>query len=311
MFPSILAAMSNKLLKQISCIVARGRQEADRLLASLDAKHEARLHTQEWVLPVMDSVILAWIRANTGRMRRAALIDMQQNLLIHGENVQVMKALLAGDDAMQSLRGKVDLICIHTPSDCHEGGSPIFPWMLWERNEEDVEPRLARGVLQLMLMRELLSKSGKIYIGGRWCMGVFVTAIMNEIFAGDHLSAFEWPGQGLLLARTPSFLPNNDSKGRHFAGQESCCRLEEIILRFTAPESIVVDFFGASGNTAAVAERLGRRWIVSDVNGAACMRIRERLLDQNAEPFLYQSIGKGEPDAACFLPIALTTDGIT
>lgn len=289
--------MSNNLLKQISGIVARGRQEADRILANLDLEQGARLHTQEWVLPAMDSVILAWIKAN--RVRRNALTDMHQNLLICGENMRVMEALLAGDEAMQSLRGKVELICIHIPSDRRESAyRPIFPWMPREERGQDFESCLATGVLQLMLMRELLSKNGKMYICGKWSMGLCVAALIHEIFAGENLSALEWPGQGLLLRRTPSSLLNDKPHCTVITKQESCCRLQEIILRFTQPESIVADFFGALGDTAAIAERLGRRWIVSDVSSAACMRIRDGLLGQNAEPFLYQSLRKFDPDAA-------------
>jgi hypothetical protein len=40
-----------------------------------------------------------------------------------------------------------------------------------------------------------------------------------------------------------------------------------------------------------VAERLGRRWIVSDLGKPACMITRKRLIDQDAKPFLYQHIG--------------------
>jgi adenine-specific DNA-methyltransferase len=47
----------------------------------------------------------------------------------------------------------------------------------------------------------------------------------------------------------------------------------------------VADFFGGSGTTAAVAEKLGRRWITSDLGKPACMVMRKRLIDQNASPF--------------------------
>lgn len=54
---------------------------------------------------------------------------------------------------------------------------------------------------------------------------------------------------------------------------------------------MVGDFFVGSGTTAAVAERLGRSWVVSDFGKPACMITRKRLIDQNAKPFLYQHIG--------------------
>jgi adenine-specific DNA-methyltransferase len=59
-----------------------------------------------------------------------------------------------------------------------------------------------------------------------------------------------------------------------------------------------MDFFGGSGTTAAVAERLGRRWITSDLGKPACMIMRKRLIDQSAKPFLYQAIGDYQVETA-------------
>ncbi|MDP2795341.1 MAG: hypothetical protein Q8O25_14890 [Sulfurisoma sp.] len=53
-----------------------------------------------------------------------------------------------------------------------------------------------------------------------------------------------------------------------------------------------------AGTTAAVAEKLGRRWITSDLGKPACMVMRKRLIDQNARPFLYQAIGDYQVEAA-------------
>ena len=67
--------------------------------------------------------------------------------------------------------------------------------------------------------------------------------------------------------------------------------LERIIRWASAPGDLVADFFGGSGTTAAVAERLGRRWISSDVGHAAIAIQRRRLLDlrkdggEAAKPF--------------------------
>lgn len=67
--------------------------------------------------------------------------------------------------------------------------------------------------------------------------------------------------------------------------------LERIIAASSNENSIVADFFGGSGTTAAVAEKLGRRWITSDLGKPACMIMRKRLVDNEARPFLYQAIG--------------------
>ncbi|MBI5770290.1 MAG: site-specific DNA-methyltransferase [Verrucomicrobia bacterium] len=74
--------------------------------------------------------------------------------------------------------------------------------------------------------------------------------------------------------------------------------LERVIKASSNEGSIVADFFGGSGTTAAVAERLGRRWVTSDLGKPACMIMRKRLIDQNAQPFFYQAIGDYQVEAA-------------
>jgi adenine-specific DNA-methyltransferase len=74
--------------------------------------------------------------------------------------------------------------------------------------------------------------------------------------------------------------------------------LERIIKSSSNENSLVADFFGGSGTTAAVAEKLNRRWITSDLGKPSCMIMRKRLIDQNARPFLYQAIGDYQVEAA-------------
>lgn len=75
--------------------------------------------------------------------------------------------------------------------------------------------------------------------------------------------------------------------------------LLERIVRASCPENgIVADFNGGSGTTAAVAEKLGRRWVTTDLGKPACMIMRKRLIDQDAKPFLYQAIGDYQVEAA-------------
>lgn len=76
-------------------------------------------------------------------------------------------------------------------------------------------------------------------------------------------------------------------------------KLLERIIRASCPEGgILADFNGGSGTTAAVAEKLGRRWITTDLGKPACMIMRKRLIDQDAKPFLYQAIGDYQVEAA-------------
>ena len=83
-----------------------------------------------------------------------------------------------------------------------------------------------------------------------------------------------------------------------YATQKPEALLERIIKASSNEGSIVADFFGGSGTTAAVAERLGRRWITSDLGKPACMIMRKRFIDQDAGPFLFQAIGDYQVEAA-------------
>lgn len=71
------------------------------------------------------------------------------------------------------------------------------------------------------------------------------------------------------------------------------------IIEASCPENgLVADFNCGSGTTAAVAEKLGRRWITTDIGKPACLITRKRLIDQGAKPFLYQAIGDYQVEAA-------------
>ena len=85
-----------------------------------------------------------------------------------------------------------------------------------------------------------------------------------------------------------------------YATQKPEALLERIIKASSNENSIVADFFGGSGTTAAVAERLGRKWITSDLGKPACMVMRKRLVDMvmrkphtdmEAKAFFYQAVG--------------------
>ena len=84
---------------------------------------------------------------------------------------------------------------------------------------------------------------------------------------------------------------NSSLEGLGYATQKPEALLERIIKASSNENSIVADFFGGSGTTAAVAEKLGRRWITSDLGNPACMIMRKRLVDNEAKPFLFQSVG--------------------
>jgi site-specific DNA-methyltransferase (adenine-specific)/adenine-specific DNA-methyltransferase len=83
----------------------------------------------------------------------------------------------------------------------------------------------------------------------------------------------------------------NGKERLNYDTQKPEALLERIIKASSNEDSIVADFYAGSGTTGAVAEKLGRRWIMSDLGKPANMIMRKRLIDQEAKPFLYQAIG--------------------
>jgi DNA modification methylase len=59
--------------------------------------------------------------------------------------------------------------------------------------------------------------------------------------------------------------------------------LERVILSSSNPGDIVCDFFCGSGTTAAVAEKLGRKWITSDLGKFSIHTTRKRLIGVQRE----------------------------
>lgn len=62
-----------------------------------------------------------------------------------------------------------------------------------------------------------------------------------------------------------------------YATQKPSELLERIIKASSNDGSIIADFFAGSGTTGAVAERLGRRWIMSDINPESLTTVIKRL----------------------------------
>jgi hypothetical protein len=68
-----------------------------------------------------------------------------------------------------------------------------------------------------------------------------------------------------------------------YATQKPDELLERIILASSKEGDLVADFFGGSGTTAAVAESLGRKWIVSDLGKFAIHTTRKRMIGVQRE----------------------------
>lgn len=375
--------MSKSLLEQLPGIVAAGKRQAAQILEQLEGRNRVSLQTRELVIPSKDRVGFNF-GSNNGDIARAP------NRLIYGDNLLAMAALLAGDEDTPSLRGKIDLIYIDPPFDSKADyrtkiklpGTTIDqkPTVLEQFAYSDTwsdgtASYLAMITPRLVLMRELLSDAGSIYVHVDYRVGPYLKIVLDEIFGrerfvneivwcfsigGKGVSRFArkhntiyfygksenriFNGKDPLVAKPRK--PNShmrvkvDADGREF--QEKTDRksgkvyryyvdegkipedywtdieqlnrgdservgydtqkperlLERIIAASSNPGSIVLDVFSGSGTTAAVAERLGRTWVATDIGKPSTMVVRKRLIDQDAKPFLYQAIGDYQVEQA-------------
>ena len=126
------------------------------------------------------------------------------NRLVYGDNLLAMQALLAGDEAsgLPSLRGKVDLIYIDPPfdskadyrtkinlpgADIEQKPTVIEQFAYADTWKDGTVSYLKMLYPRLMLMRELLSEKGSIYVHIDWHVGHYVKIILDDIFGKDKL----------------------------------------------------------------------------------------------------------------------------
>lgn len=358
------------LIGELPDIVRDGNREAAAILDRLSSANRITLQTNEVVLPAKAST-------NIRFGAQASSLD-EMNRLIYGDNLLAMQALLAGDPAtgLPSLRGKVDLIYIDPPFDSKAdyrtkltlpGGNinqkptTIEQFAYADTWKDGTASYLRMLYPRLVLMRELLSDNGSIYVHIDWHVGHYVKVLMDEIFGkANFVNEIVWHYHTgmrvkthwnrkhdviLMYSKTKDniifnqqtetriypFKPSMASDGgavieeilnrdgvrtgifkstlmsrdvwdisqvfnmsKEYAGyatQKPEALLERIIKASSNVGDLVCDFFGGSGTMAAVAERLGRRWITSDIGKPATLVMRKRLIDQEVKPFLYQAIG--------------------
>lgn len=379
--------MPKSLLEQLPEIVANGRREAEKILESLEGKHRIGLQTREWVLPSKDSTTTDWIVQNDRQTSiQGASSPAWNNRLIYGDNLLAMAALLAGDQTSASLRGAVDLVYIDPPFDSKadyrtrislpgvevEQRPTIIEQFAYSDTWADGTASYLEMITpRLILMRELLSDTGSIFVHLDWHVGHYVKIVMDDIFGsrnftneivwwyynkmqgnvncfarnhdvllyyrkstdftfssqkeirdkpiqqikrvwskekGAIVNAKDADGRVLYQESTHRTIddvwrlsmlqPADKTQNLRFDTQKPESILERVISATTNPGDLVADFNGGSGTTAAVAERLGRRWVTTDLGKHACMIIRKRMIDQDAKPFLYQAVGDYHVEAA-------------
>lgn len=109
---------------------------------------------------------------------------------------------------------------------------------------------------------------GRKYFDGRGIKRYLDDAIAKGKPVGDV-----W-GDIMSFQQIPTSLERLD-----YATQKPEALLERVIKASTDDGDLVADFFCGSGTTGAVAERLGRRWIMSDLGRFAVHTSRKRLID--------------------------------
>jgi DNA modification methylase len=90
-------------------------------------------------------------------------------------------------------------------------------------------------------------------------------------------------------------IPAHSSEKIGYATQKPEALLDRIIKASSNEGDLVLDCFCGSGTTAAVAEKLNRRWIACDLGRFAIHTTRKRLLGiPGLKPFVVQNLGKYE-----------------
>ena len=77
--------------------------------------------------------------------------------------------------------------------------------------------------------------------------------------------------------------------------------LERIIYSSSKEDSIVADFFAGSGTFGIVAEKLKRKWIMSDIGSLSLATINKRLIDNNSSPYSIFKTGNTEGIGRLFI----------
>jgi adenine specific DNA methylase Mod len=378
--------MAKSIIEELPRIAAEGKREAQNLLERLSSGTHIGLQTNELVLPCKD-VSGLWHGQqpqipNSFNLAAAGNKDTWMNRLIYGENMLAMQALLAGDQqtGLPSLRGKVNMIYIDPPfdskadyrtkinlpgADIEQKPTVIEQFAYSDTWEEGTISYLKMIYPRLVLMRELLSENGSIYVHIDWHVGHYVKIILDDVFGKENfVNEIVWyyrrwniagssyatnhdvilyygknksnriynqlyiPKSEKSSAQGKSWISVIEDGVRHskltneptkgvpmpdvwdisminpvakerigYATQKPEALLERIIKASSNEGDLVCDFFGGSGTTAAVAERLGRRWITCDIGKPASLVMRKRFIDQEVKPFLYQSIGDYQKEA--------------
>ena len=196
--------MSKSLLEALPAIAAVGKRQAAQVLEQLDERSRVTLQTRELVIPSKDAKA-----TDLFHLDRVGMTDAEDypNRLIYGDNLLAMAALLAGDEENPSLRGKVDLIYIDPPFDSRADyrTKVTLPGTTVEQKPTVIEQfaysdtwadgtasYLAMITPRLILMRELLSDRGSIYVHVGTNVAAYVECVLRDIFGPTDGTSISW-----------------------------------------------------------------------------------------------------------------------
>jgi adenine-specific DNA-methyltransferase len=105
----------------------------------------------------------------------------------------------------------------------------------------------------------------------------------------------EQPGRPVQNIWNDIFMTKSGEERLGYETQKPEALLKRILTASSNEGDLVLDCFIGSGTTAAVAEKLKRRWIACDLSRFAIHTTRKRLLSiSGVRPFLVQNLGKYE-----------------
>src|SRR3990167_3882595 len=218
--------MPDSLIEELQKIIAQGKKEAQKILDGLSTHNRITLQTNELVFPTKAKGGLSSFMGQS--VKQLGKQDWL-NRVIYGDNLLAMQALLAGDPqtGMPPMRGKIDLIYIDPPFDSkadyrtkiHLPSTDIeaMPTVIEQHAYSDTWKDGTVSYLQMMvprliLMRELLSEQGSIYVHIDWHVGHYVKLILDEIFGKDNfINELIWKKTNSPKAQSDSFGNQHDT----------------------------------------------------------------------------------------------------
>lgn len=135
----------------------------------------------------------------------------------------------------------------------------------WDSEEEYIKKRKQKPLTDENGRRYVLSDAG----GGKRVKRYIDEAIKEGVVIDDVWDIDK--------------INNSAKESTEYATQKPEVLLERIIKASSNKGMLVADFFGGSGVTAAVAHKLGRRFITSDIGINAIQTMRDRLVSIDAE----------------------------